>query len=221
MVYVVERYLPGLSRSDLLHELFEARAHTGAAERGRGVRYLGSTIVSGDVLRPDRARSHRHTEGRITMSVSASIPATVQIRRGHLVGLIGGVAALATCVTWVVTAVAFDTGTSGAVSSSQAASARVAATQQAPATFTMTRKQIEALSTMAQQSGRAADPVMSMTPAQLAGVGLGTGYQLPNAQRSPTAAAVLASMSPETRRYTEAVMNLTFEQLAAGAAGQP
>ena len=221
MVYVVERYLPGLSRSDLLHELFEARAHAGAAERGRGVRYLGSTIVSGDVLRPDRVRSHRHTEGRITMSVSASIPATVQIRRGHLVGLIGGVAALATCVTWVVTAVAFDTGTSGAVSSSQAASARIAATQQAPATFTMTRKQIEALSTMAQQSGRAADAVMSMTPAQLAGVGLGTGYQLPNAQRSPTAAAVLASMSPETRRYTEAVMNLTFEQLAAGAAGQP
>ena len=60
-----------------------------------------------------------------------------------------------------------------------------------------------------------------MTPAQLAGVGLGTGYQLPNAQRSPSAAAVLASMSPETRRYTEAVMRLTFAQLAAGAAGHP
>ena len=130
-------------------------------------------------------------------------------------------AALAACVTWVVTALAFDTGTSGAVSNSQAASARVAARQQDPTTFTMTRKQIEGLSTMGQQSGRVADPVMSMTPAQLAGVGLGTGYQLPNAQRSPTAAAVLASMSPEARRYTEAVMNLTFEQLAAGAAGQP
>ena len=51
------------------------------------------------------------------MSVSASIPATVQIRRGHLLGLIGAVAALAACVTWVVTAFAFDTGTSGAVSS--------------------------------------------------------------------------------------------------------
>ena len=72
------------------------------------------------------------------------------------------------------------------------------------ATFTMTRKQIEGLSTMA--------PFMSMTPAQLAGVRIGTGYQLP---------AVLASMSPETRRYTESIMNLTFEQLAAGAAGQP
>ena len=155
------------------------------------------------------------------MSVSASIPATVQIRRGHLLGLIGVAAALAACVTWVVTAFAFDTGTSGAVSSSHATSTRVGAAQQAPATFTMTRKQIEGLSTMAQQTGRHADQLMSMTPAQLAGVGLGTGYQLPNAQSSPTAAAVLASMSPETRRYTESVMNLTFEQLAAGAAGQP
>ena len=107
------------------------------------------------------------------------------------------------------------------MSNSQATATRVGAAQQGPATFTLTRKQIEGLSTMAQQTGRHADPLMSMTPAQLAGVGLGTGYQLPNAQRSPTAAAVLASMSPETRRYTESVMNLTFEQLAAGAAGQP
>ena len=95
------------------------------------------------------------------------------------------------------------------------------ASQPVAATFTMTRKQIEGLSTMAQQTGRNTGSVMSMTPAQLAGLGLGTGYQLPNAQSSPTAAAVLASMSPETRRYTESVMNLTFEQLAAGAAGHP
>ena len=175
------------------------------------------------------------------MSYSHSIPPTVQIRREHLLGLIGIVAALAACVTWVVSAFAFDTGTSG-VSSSQATSTHVSAAQQAPATFTMTRrqieglstmaapqtatftmtrKQIEGLSTMAPQTGRNADPLRSMTPAKLAGVGLGTGYQLPNAQSSPTSAAVLASMSPETRRYTESIMNLTFEQLAAGAAGHP
>ena len=47
----------------------------------------------------------------------------------------------------------------------------------------MTRNQIEALSTMAQQTELHADPLMSMTPEQLAGLGLGTGYQLPNAQR--------------------------------------
>jgi len=58
------------------------------------------------------------------------------------------------------------------------------------ATFTMTRKQIEGLSTMAQQTGRRADPLLSMTPAQLAGVGLGTGYQLPNEQTSPSDVAL-------------------------------
>ena len=133
------------------------------------------------------------------MSVSASIPATVQIRRGHLLGLIGAVAALAT-------------------------STDISAAQQAPATFTMTRGQIEGLSTMAPQTATftmtrkqieglsTMAPFMSMTPAQLAGVRIGTGYQLP---------ADLASMSPETRRYTESIMNLTFEQLAAGAADQP
>jgi hypothetical protein len=41
MVYVVERYLPGLSRSDLLHALSRL-------ERESEVRYLGSTIVLGD-----------------------------------------------------------------------------------------------------------------------------------------------------------------------------
>jgi len=148
------------------------------------------------------------------MSVSASIPATVQIRRGHLLGLIGAAAALAACVTAVVTAVAFDSGT-GAVSRSTS----VSASQSVPATSTMTRMQ--GLSTMAPHTQGNADPVLSLTPAQLAGVGLGTGYQVPNAQRSPSATAVLASMSPETRRYTEAVMRLTFAQLAAGAAGHP
>jgi hypothetical protein len=155
------------------------------------------------------------------MSYSHSIPPNVQIRRDHLLGLIGVVAALAACVTAVVIAFAFDNGTSEAVSSSHATATRVAAAQQGPATFTMTRKQIEGLSTMAQETGHHADPLESMTPAQLAGVGLGTGYQLPSAQSSPTAAAVLASMSPQTRRYTERIMNLTFEQLATGAAGQP
>ena len=173
------------------------------------------------------------------MSYSHSIPPTVQIRRGHLLGLIGVVAALAACITWVVTAFAFDTGASGAVSSSTS----ISASPRVPKTFTTTRKQIEALSTMAPQQASATvtatrsqigvlstmalqnvrhdDPIMWMTPAQLAGLGLGTGYQLPNAQSSPTAAAILASMSPQTRRYTESVMNLTFNQLAAGAAGQP
>jgi Nickel responsive protein SCO4226-like len=49
MVYVVERYLPGLSRSDLLHGLSRLETATRAPQcTGDGVRYLGSTIVLGD-----------------------------------------------------------------------------------------------------------------------------------------------------------------------------
>ena len=46
MVYVVERYLPGLSRSDLLHGL--SRLERDATSDAEEVRYLGSTIVLGD-----------------------------------------------------------------------------------------------------------------------------------------------------------------------------
>jgi Nickel responsive protein SCO4226-like len=47
MVYVVERYLPGLSRSDLLRGL--SRLEQEAQREGApAVRYLGSTIVLED-----------------------------------------------------------------------------------------------------------------------------------------------------------------------------
>jgi hypothetical protein len=49
MVYVVERYLPGLSRSGLLRALLELkRATESLAAEGAVVRYLGSTIVLED-----------------------------------------------------------------------------------------------------------------------------------------------------------------------------
>ena len=68
--------------------------------------------------------------------------------------------------------------------------------------------------------------VMALTPARLAAGALGIGYALPtvplpNAQQGPTMASILASMSPQTRAYTKAIMSLTFAQLAAGAAGAP
>jgi hypothetical protein len=44
MVFVVERYLPGLSRSDLLRGLSRLEQLRG----DRAVRYLGSTIVLAD-----------------------------------------------------------------------------------------------------------------------------------------------------------------------------
>ena len=48
MVYVVERYLPGLSRSDLLHELAKLERTQELRDEAGEVRYLGSTIVLGD-----------------------------------------------------------------------------------------------------------------------------------------------------------------------------
>jgi hypothetical protein len=49
MVYVVERYLPGLSGSDLLRGLSKLEQATQELRReGPPVRYLGSTIVLGD-----------------------------------------------------------------------------------------------------------------------------------------------------------------------------
>jgi Protein of unknown function (DUF4242) len=48
MVYVVERYLPGLSRSDFLRRLAELEQATQKQGVEPAVRYLGSTIVIGD-----------------------------------------------------------------------------------------------------------------------------------------------------------------------------
>ena len=42
------------------------------------------------------------------MSVSTTIPTTVQIRRGHLAGLILAAAALAAAITWLLVAFAFE-----------------------------------------------------------------------------------------------------------------
>jgi hypothetical protein len=61
--------------------------------------------------------------------------------------------------------------------------------------------------------------IMSLTPLQLATGDLGNGCRLPKTQSGPTLESVLSSMSPQTRRHTEAIMALTFEQLAVGAAG--
>jgi len=63
------------------------------------------------------------------MSTSVSIPATVQIKRGRLAGLLAGVAVLAAAVTWVVLTFAFDAGSS----TSQAIAPRVVATRLTPA----------------------------------------------------------------------------------------
>ena len=48
MVYVVERYLPGLVQGELLRSLQQLRAANEGRGGGARVRYLGSTIVPCD-----------------------------------------------------------------------------------------------------------------------------------------------------------------------------
>ena len=158
------------------------------------------------------------------MSVSVSIPTTVQIRRSRLIGLVALVAVLAAAVTSIGLTIAFDGGTSATASSLQRSShlsASAVQDRQVSSTVMVNRAQGDALASMARPSSTVTvtraqgdalasmvppDEIMSMTPAQL---------------DAGASASVLASMSPATRRYTKAVMNLTFAQLAAGAAGSP
>ena len=151
------------------------------------------------------------------MSTSITAPTSVQIGRSRLVALVVAVAALAAVVTWAVTAFAFEGTSPSAAQSSQAA---VVYNPLPPASLHATVTAGPA-STSAAQDARKVASIMSLTPAGLAGGALGTGYALPTAQTGPSTASILASMSPQTRQYTKAIMNLTFAQLAAGAAGHP
>ena len=151
------------------------------------------------------------------MSTSITAPTSVQIGRSRLVALVVAVAALAAVVTWAVTAFAFDGNSPSAAQNSQAA---VVYNPLPPASLHATVTAGPA-STSAAQDARKVASIMSLTPAGLAGGALGTGYALPTAQTGPSTASILASMSPQTRQYTKAIMNLTFAQLAAGAAGHP
>jgi hypothetical protein len=221
MVYVVERYLPGLHRSDLLSGLSRLepmRAGTGA---GAEVRYLGSTIVLRDeacfcrfegpssdavaeVNRQAGLPFNRivpavtvHPKGA-EMSAYPSIPATVQIKRGRLIGLVAAAAVLAAGITWALVAVAFASKTSTSVSRPQAQIASLPAAE-----------------------AHTVPSITAVTPARLAAGALGLGYALPTEPTGPTIEAVLASLSPQTREYTKRIMSLTFAQLAAGSAGSP
>jgi hypothetical protein len=221
MVYVVERYLPGLYRSELLQGL--ARL-----ERSPEVRYLGSTIVLQDEacfcqfegpseaavaeanrragLTFDRivpAVTVEPTERRGQMTVSSSIPATVQIRRSSLLGGAVLVAAAAAAVTWVLLTFAWGTssstaGTAGGQSSVQQIESYGRGLTNAGAFFrtpaqearyvqgivSMSRVEqaaafgghngvIEALG-LDPQDARYVEEIMALTPAQLS-AGFGTG----------------------------------------------
>jgi uncharacterized protein DUF4242 len=246
MVYVVERYLPGLSRSDLLRGLLRLEQGSEKAARGVGVRYLGSTIVLRDEACFCRfegpssdavAEANRqagvpfdrivpavtvHPKGA-EMSTYPSIPATVEIKRGRLFGLVVGIAALTAAVTWVISAYAFQSRGSS-TAAAPAVQGYMSYLGPHPATATGTPAVQGYMSYLGRRTGTnttRAPSIMFLTAADLAANALGTGYALPSARKGPSVESVLASMAPETREYTKRIMDLTFAQLAAGAAGQP
>jgi hypothetical protein len=189
-----------------------------------------------------------------TADVSPSIPATVEIERGRLFGLVIGIAALTAAVTWALTAYAFDNGNSTTTAAAApAVQGYMSYLGPHPATATDTPPVISGpypvsggtgfiqtatwpestratlgsrnMSYYPAQRASVDTPrgpsIMSLTPADLAANALGTGYALPTVQKGSSVESVLASMSPQTREYTKRIMNLTFDQLGAGAAGSP
>jgi hypothetical protein len=251
MVFVVERYLPGLSRSDLLRGLSGLeQAMEGMAET-RAVRYLGSTIVLGDEacfcqfegpseaavaeanreagLSFDRivpAVTVAPAERGTPMTVSPSIPHTVEMRRSRLVGVVTAVALVAALLTWALLTFAVDTGTETSMRSKSAPAAKQAAAvkqfENGIGKIGQAQQNAAVLDALGPRlaSTLSVRSLMDLTPGDLAGGGLG-GYALPSRQSGPTLAEVLASMSPESRRYVTTLMRLTFRQLAEGAAGYP
>ena len=150
------------------------------------------------------------------MSTSISAPTTVQIGRSRLVALVVAVSALAAVVTWVVTAFAFDSGALG-----RRARRRPWSTTRSPPRPALRIVAGPGSATPAAQTrGRSVDHVADTRGARRRTRSEPATSSRPPRPARPTA-SVLASMSPQTRQYTQAIMNMTFAQLAAGAAGQP
>jgi cation transport ATPase len=121
------------------------------------------------------------------------VPATIEIRRSRLLGLVVGVAAAAAAITWAVSTFAVDTTTTTSQQNVQTTE--------------------EVLSSLAPGSRSYVESVMALTPAQLrATFGTSPGVA---SSRAPTGAEVLGSLTPEARRWVEAISKLTPAQVKA------
>jgi hypothetical protein len=161
------------------------------------------------------------------MSVSTPVPATIEIRRSRLLGLVVAVAAVAAAITWAVLALTVDTEAQ-VVKQSPATPDQVASFEQFAKSISLLAR---AQQTAAVRHAGGLSPndkryimggtprsIMDLTPGDLAS-GL-WGYGIPSLS-DPTLTEMMDSMSPASKRYVSALMRLTFRQLAAGAAGSP
>jgi hypothetical protein len=229
MVFVVERYLPGLSRADLLPRL--SRLEPVIEElRGDGslVRYLGSAIVLEDeacfcqfegssvtaVAEANRradlpfdrivpAVLVQPTRRSDEMSVSTSIPKTAVRRRSQL---LAAVAAIATVVALAVSALATHVVGSGTPSARSAAPTQASVLRSlSPAA----REYVVSIASMTPVEARAA---FGTSLTSVAGRGGDAQAVQPDA---PTLASVLRSLTPRERRYVLGIAALTPLQLWA------
>jgi hypothetical protein len=213
MVYVVERYLPGLTRSNLLGTLADLERATEELRHGPTVRYLGSTIVIGDEacfcqfeavsegavaeanrragLSFDRivpavtvSPTQQFNQGRSQMNASTTVPVRIRLRRRW--PFVAVAALLAAGCTVAVLAISTGSNTTENATPSGAASSRV----KGPS------------ATSSAQEQRYVEAISSMTPAQLAAA-FGTGGF---ATTGPSAAE---------RQYVKAISSMTPAQIAA------
>lgn len=182
MVYVVERYLPGLSRSELLSGL--SRLERAAEREESGVRYLDSTIVLRDEACYCRfegpteaaiAEANRRaglpfdrivpavtveSERRRSMNVlTTTMQARVEIRRSRLFGLVAAVAVLAAAATWALSSYAFDTSSRHTQVSRHTQAGASATTAAVSSLTAQERAAIQSISSLSGLAGAQQSPV--------------------------------------------------------------
>jgi Protein of unknown function (DUF4242) len=228
MVYVVERYLPGLTRSDLLRGLSRLEQSAGQTE----ARYLGSTIVledeacfchfeaSSEAAVAEANRQAGLAYDRIVPAVTvnsttrgdqmdistAPVPGAIQISRRRLLGLVALVAALAAALTGAIVALSVQ-------SSNEPVSAVASLTPQerlyVDSITAMSPAQLRATfgtpSAADLRSAQYVQAISSLTPQQLVAV-FGTDVK---------AAAALAGLTPKERAEVESILTMTPQQLRA------
>jgi len=233
MVFVVERYLPGLSRSDLLRGLSRLEQVGKGAGDGSGVRYLGSTIVLQDeacycrfegpteaAIAEANRRAGLHfdrivpavtvtSERRGSMNVFTTTQEIVEIRRSRLLGLIAAVAVLAAVVTWALSTYALGT------SNRPTQSAVSATTSVRSPLTTKERRGVQAIFSLSGLAGGRQNTFTVPARAIDSYSGLAGG---PSTRASrPVSGPAQAAVSSGDREAV--IMSITPAALAAGALG--
>lgn len=230
MVYVVERYLPGLSRADLLSRLSKLELVIEELRvEGSAVRYIGSTLVLQDeacfcefeassvtVVTEANRRADLPFDRIVPavlvqptlrsgeMSTSTTIPKAARWRP-HPLAAITTAAAVLALAAWAITTYAVDSGARSGRSSAPIETSVLR--QLTPAE----RDYVLGIMSMTPVEVRAAFGTSSTSAS---GLDSSSGVQ-PARSNATTVASVLRSLTPGERRYVLGIASLTPLQLWA------